>query len=691
MQRRRAAPGSRCPDFMAEVVAELSASWPARAPTSTSAPACRSASPSPTTRPWSANAAAPGPAHRRARGRAPASATSAPSSPPPRARSRSRRSRRAARSASCPAGLRRGAAGVPAPVSHRRARSRSSAPSTRPRVVHAGDDLPPSAYAEVLAEVPALERPRCWPWPAVGDARRGGQRRRSSSSRGSTSPSASTRRPPGPGPPTGAAGDVDRGARSTTAAGTAPRTVADFDDEPTPSWPSSTDDLLDHGDLDAALRRLLTSGFADAPTASRSRDCASCSTQLRRAAPGGARPRATSAAPSARSPQELDEVVAEERDGHRQPWPTTPASRATSAARRSPTTWPPSAACELDLLPDDLAGHGPRPAELRLRLLRGPRALRGADREAARGDGQDASSTRCPRPCPTPTPSSWRACARCFDALNRMLEQREAGEDLDPTFESFMEQFGDMFPGNPQTLDELLEQLAAQMAAAQAVWNSMSPEQRAQLQAPGGVAPRGHGPALAGGPPGREPPPGRARGRLGPALPLQRRRPHGPGRGDRPGRGSWARWTSSRSSCARPPRPAALAEVDLDQVAEAPGRGRGPVPRPPGPPDQAARGGRPDRAARGPLELTALGHPPHRPEGADRPVPTAHQGPPRRPPQHLRRAPATTRGDDQALRVRRPVQPRPPAHRAQRRAPVGRGHAGAPRPRGLRGRRDRGT
>ena len=69
-----------------------------------------------------------------------------------------------------------------------------------------------------------------------------------------------------------------------------------------------------------------------------------------------------------------------------------------------------------------------------------------------------------------------------YDALNRMLEQRERGEDLDPSFEEFMEKFGDMFPGNPQNLDELLEQLAERMAAAQAVWNSLSPEQQAQLR-----------------------------------------------------------------------------------------------------------------------------------------------------------------------------------------------------------------
>jgi uncharacterized protein with von Willebrand factor type A (vWA) domain len=45
-----------------------------------------------------------------------------------------------------------------------------------------------------------------------------------------------------------------------------------------------------------------------------------------------------------------------------------------------------------------------------------------------------------------------------------------------------MEGFGDFFPENPSTLDELLEQLAQRMAAMQAMLNSMTPEQRAQLQ-----------------------------------------------------------------------------------------------------------------------------------------------------------------------------------------------------------------
>jgi uncharacterized protein with von Willebrand factor type A (vWA) domain len=64
--------------------------------------------------------------------------------------------------------------------------------------------------------------------------------------------------------------------------------------------------------------------------------------------------------------------------------------------------------------------------------------------------------------------------------LNHMLEQRENGEE--PDFEGFMDRFGDFFPENPQTLDELLEVMAQRMANMQAMLNSMTPEQRAPLQ-----------------------------------------------------------------------------------------------------------------------------------------------------------------------------------------------------------------
>ena len=64
--------------------------------------------------------------------------------------------------------------------------------------------------------------------------------------------------------------------------------------------------------------------------------------------------------------------------------------------------------------------------------------------------------------------------------LNEMLDQRANG--IEPDFDAFMDKHGDFFPENPENLDELLEAMAARMAAAQAMFNSMSPEQRAQLQ-----------------------------------------------------------------------------------------------------------------------------------------------------------------------------------------------------------------
>src|SRR5437660_942893 len=67
--------------------------------------------------------------------------------------------------------------------------------------------------------------------------------------------------------------------------------------------------------------------------------------------------------------------------------------------------------------------------------------------------------------------------------LNRMIEARERGELAPGEFEGFMERYGDFFPENPRTLDELLEQMARRMAALSRLLASMSPEQRAELEA----------------------------------------------------------------------------------------------------------------------------------------------------------------------------------------------------------------
>lgn len=74
------------------------------------------------------------------------------------------------------------------------------------------------------------------------------------------------------------------------------------------------------------------------------------------------------------------------------------------------------------------------------------------------------------------------ALARMRDMLadlNEMIERRDRGEPYD--FDGFMQRYGDLFPENPRTLDELLEQMARRMAAMSRLLASMSPEQRAEL------------------------------------------------------------------------------------------------------------------------------------------------------------------------------------------------------------------
>ena len=64
--------------------------------------------------------------------------------------------------------------------------------------------------------------------------------------------------------------------------------------------------------------------------------------------------------------------------------------------------------------------------------------------------------------------------------LNQMIEQRARGEEYD--FDGFMQRYGDLFPNDPKTLDELLENMARRMAAMSRLMASLSPEQRAELQ-----------------------------------------------------------------------------------------------------------------------------------------------------------------------------------------------------------------
>ncbi|WP_028048982.1 VWA domain-containing protein [Cellulomonas sp. URHD0024] len=67
--------------------------------------------------------------------------------------------------------------------------------------------------------------------------------------------------------------------------------------------------------------------------------------------------------------------------------------------------------------------------------------------------------------------------------LNGLLESRKRGEDTQEQFDDFMAKHGDYFPERPQNLDELLDALASRAAAAQRMRNSMTREQREELDA----------------------------------------------------------------------------------------------------------------------------------------------------------------------------------------------------------------
>jgi len=63
--------------------------------------------------------------------------------------------------------------------------------------------------------------------------------------------------------------------------------------------------------------------------------------------------------------------------------------------------------------------------------------------------------------------------------LNKMLRERQQG--LEPDFDAFMQKHGQYFPG-VNSLDDLIEQMQQQSAAMQAVMDNLSPEQRQELQ-----------------------------------------------------------------------------------------------------------------------------------------------------------------------------------------------------------------
>jgi len=258
-------------------------------------------------------------------------------------------------------------------------------------------------------------------------------------------------------------------------------TQAGFDLDADELFAQITDDLLYHGDLNSALRRLLQSGF-ETPDGEQVQGLRQILEELRRRKRdtlerhdlGGVyddiAERLRRVVEAERG--ELDRLAEQAGQGgdarHQE------ISRQAMADRR----------LRLDLLPNDLAGQVQSLQqydfasskaqeafeqlleELREQLLQ---AQFGQLAEAMQQASQD--------------PAELQRMKDMFNDLNALIEARQQGTDTAEQFDDFMARHGDFFPGNPQTLDELLAQLAGQMAAMQQLLNSMTPEQRAQLQA----------------------------------------------------------------------------------------------------------------------------------------------------------------------------------------------------------------
>ena len=237
-----------------------------------------------------------------------------------------------------------------------------------------------------------------------------------------------------------------------------------------------TDELLYHGDVNSALRKMMQDGLRDA-NGERIAGMRELMQKLReqrqeiqeRGDLGGVYSEIADA---------LNDIVDEERHAIQ----NYTEQAANSGDERRAETAKQSAMdrnFRLDMLPDDLAG---KVSELQHYDFQSKDAQQRFEqlmeklREQLMQQHLDQVSSAMQN-------MSAEDMARMKDmmaALNEMLERRKNGED--PQFEEFMKQFGDFFPENPQSLDELLESMAQRMAQAQAMLNSMTPEQRAQLQ-----------------------------------------------------------------------------------------------------------------------------------------------------------------------------------------------------------------
>ncbi|CAA9347268.1 MAG: FIG019045: long form Mg-chelase associated protein with vWA domain [uncultured Nocardioidaceae bacterium] len=78
-------------------------------------------------------------------------------------------------------------------------------------------------------------------------------------------------------------------------------------------------------------------------------------------------------------------------------------------------------------------------------------------------------------------PAALQAVKDMLADLNDLLAAHARGEDTEDRFRDFMDKHGELFPEQPQDVDELIDALARRQAAADRMMASLTPEQREQL------------------------------------------------------------------------------------------------------------------------------------------------------------------------------------------------------------------
>ena len=80
------------------------------------------------------------------------------------------------------------------------------------------------------------------------------------------------------------------------------------------------------------------------------------------------------------------------------------------------------------------------------------------------------------------SPESRAALKEMMADLNALLDKHQRGEDVADDYKEFINKHRDFFPDAPETIEEFIDELARRSAAMQRMLDSMSPEQRAELQ-----------------------------------------------------------------------------------------------------------------------------------------------------------------------------------------------------------------